>query len=302
MIGRVATFSEVNYLMTLNMGTQSALSAAETQEASGLQAQTYGGLGGDASQVLNIDNQVTRLTTDGDTATTALSSMQQTYSTMTSITSLGTTMLSDLSSFMSGGTTDTTTLSSDAQSWLSELTSMLNTQYAGSYLFSGTASDTAPVDTSSSSYDPTADPTSADTGYYQGSSTGTTYTGSDGFSVSTSVQADSPGFESMLRGLSLIIASPSSSSTLTQAYDLIQQGGTEIASAQATLSTNTTALTNYQEEASAKVTTLTNLATSLKGSDLSAATVLVTNYQSQLEASYETITKLLSTNLAQYLS
>jgi flagellar hook-associated protein 3 FlgL len=303
MIGRVATFSEVNYLMTLNMSTQDAMSTAETQESSGLVSQTYGGLGGgDASQVLNIDNQISRLTADGDNATTALSSMQETYSTMTSVTTLSTTVLSDLSSFMSGGTTDSTTLTSDATSWLSQLTDLLNTQYDGSYLFSGTATDTAPVDTSSSSYDPTADPTTADTGYYQGSSTGTTYTGSDGFTVSTSVQADSSGFEEMLRGLSMIIASPSDSSTLSQAYDLIQSGSSSVASEQATLSTDTAALTAYQEDSSAKVTTLTTLASGLKESDLSAATVLVTNYQSQLEASYETLTKLMTTNLTQYLT
>jgi flagellar hook-associated protein 3 FlgL len=302
-IGRVATFSEVSYLMTLNMSTQAKLTEAQTEESSGLKALTYGGLSGDVSKVLNIDNQISQLTVDGSNATTALSSMQETYSVMGSVTDLGSSMLSQLSSYMSAtSSNDSTAVASAAQSWLTQLTSLLNTQYAGAYLFSGQSSDTAPVDTSASAYDPTADPTSADTGYYQGSSSGTTYTGSDGFSVTTSVQADSAGFEKLFRALSLIIASPSSSSTLSQAYSLIQEGDTEVATAQTELSNASSALTSYQEDASTKVTTLTTLASSLKDSDLSAATVLVTNYQTQLESSYSTITKLMSDNLAKYLT
>jgi len=302
MIGRVSTFSEISYLMTLNMSAQAKLTDAQTQESSGLKAQTYGALSGDVSKLLNIDNQISRLTTDGANATTALSSMQETYSVIGSVTDLGATMLSSLSGYMSGTSTDSATVAASAKSWLSQLTNLLNTQYAGAYLFSGQASDTAPVDTTSSSYDPTAAPTSADTGYYQGSASGATYAGSDGFSVTTSVQADDPGFEKLFRALSLIAASPSSSSTLSQAYDLIQQGDSEVATARATLSNASSALTSYQEDASTKVTTLGSLASGLKNADLSAATVLVTNYQTQLEASYATITKLTSVNLAKYLT
>ncbi|MDR3511972.1 MAG: flagellin [Caulobacteraceae bacterium] len=302
MIGRVATFSQINYLMTLNMSTQTSLNAVENQESSGLKAQTYGTLSGDVSKVLNIDNQISRLTTDGNNATEALSSMQESYSVLGSVTDLASTMLSDLSSYMSGTGTDSSTVSASAQSWLSQLTNLMNTQYAGSYLFGGQSTDTAPVDTSSSSYSPTTDPTASDTGYYQGSSDGTTYTGSDGFSVSTSVQASDPGFEKLFRALSLIVASPSSSSTLSQAYSLIQTGESEVSNSQTQLAGASSALTNYQTDASTKVSTLSTLASSLKDADLSAATVTVTNYQNQLEASYSAISKLLSVNLSKYLT
>ncbi|MGA0601207.1 flagellin [Caulobacter sp. KR2-114] len=303
MIGRVASFSEVTYLMSLNQRTQAKMSDAQVQEASGYKAQTWGGLGGgDAAQVLRIDNQIARLNADSDSATTALSSLQETYSVMGSVTSLGSTILSNLSSFMSATGTDSTTLSGDAQSWMNQLTTLLNTQYAGGYLFSGTASDTAPVNVGTASYAPTADPTSADTGYYQGAAGGSTFYGADGFSVKTSVQASDPGFEKMLRGLSMLIADPGSSSNISAAYDLIQQGSAAVGESQATVSSNTTALTNYQQDSTSKITTLTTLQTSLQGADLSAATVLLTNYQTQLEASYSTISKLMGDSLSKYLT
>ncbi|MHB8285851.1 MAG: flagellin [Caulobacteraceae bacterium] len=302
MLGRVATFSEVSYLMQLNQSTAAASATASTQEASGLISTTYGGLGSSMSTVLNVDNQITALTADGTNATNSLSSMQETYSVLGNVTTLATSMLSSLSSYMTSTTSSSSSVAASAATWLSELTADANTQYAGSYLFSGTDSTTAPVDTSASDYDPTADPTAADTTYYQGSSTGTTYTGSDGYTVATSVQADSPGFEQMFRALSMIIADPTDSSTLSAAYDLIQSGSSALTDVQSTLSTNTTALTNYQTDASDKVTTLTTLATSLKDSDVAAATVTVTSLNTQLEASYEAISKMMSDSLAQYLS
>lgn len=298
MLSRVSSFSEVNYLMTLNMNTASNLTQAQTQESSGLLAQTYGALPTDVGKLLNVDNQVARLQVDGDNATSALSTMQQTYSTMTSITSLGASILSSLTGYMSGGTIDTAAVSSSASSWLSGLTSELNTQYGGVYLFSGTSTDTAPINTTTSGYDPNTNPT----GYYEGSATTTSYTGSDGFTLPTSVKASDPGFEKMLQGISLIAASPGSSSTLTQAYTLIQTGSQEVAAAQANLSANSASLTSYQSEVSSKVTALQTVSAGLEKSDLAATTVIVTNYTDQLTASYQTITKLMSDSLASHLT
>lgn len=314
MIGRVVTFTEVNYLMSLDMGTQSQMTTAQTQESSGLKSLTYGGLGEDVGKVLNLQNQITSLTADGTDATQALSSMQETYSVLGSVNTLGTSMLSTLTSYMSASSTNTSTVANSAATWLTELTNLANTQYGGSYLFSGSSSDTAPVDTSSASYTPSSD--GSNTGYYQGSSTGTSYTGSDGYTVSTSVQANSSGFANLFNAISLIASAASStsssssstavssalSSAMTTAYSLIQTGNTQLAEAQATVSSNTAALTAYQTNAGDKVTTLQALATSLTGSDIASATVQVTTLQTQLEASYQTVTKLMSASLAQYLS
>jgi flagellar hook-associated protein 3 FlgL len=308
MIGRVATFSEVNYLMSLNMGTQAQMTQAQTQESSGLKSLTYGGLGEDVGKVLDVNNQITSLTADGTDATQALSGMQETYSVLGNVTTLGSSILSSLSSYMSGGSTLTSAVVNSASAWMSQLTSLANTQFGGNYLFSGSSSDTAPVNTTG--YTPTAG--TPDTSYYQGSTTGTNYTGSDGYTVPTSVQANNSGFEQLFRALSTISTAATAStsttvdaslqSALSAAYSLIQSGNSQLAETQATVSSNTAALTAYQSAASAKVTTLQTLATSLTGSDIASATVQVTTLQTQLESSYETVTKLMSDSLAKYIS
>lgn len=312
MIGRIATFSEVNYLMTLNMGTQAQLTTAQTQQSSGLKALTYGGLGEDVGKVLDLTNQITSLTADGTNATQALSGMQETYWVLGNVATLGSSMLSTLTGYMGGTTTQTSTVFNAANTWMTELTNLANTQYGGSYLFSGSAPTTPAVDTSS--YAPTG--ATADTSYFNGSTTPTSFTGSDGYQITTSVQANSPGFENLFRAVSMIVqaSSPSSSSgssttvsstlssTISAAYALIQSGDSDLSEAQATVSSNTAALTAYQTNASDQVTTLQTLATSLTGSDIASAAVQVTTLQTQLESSYETVTKLMSDSLAKYIS
>ena len=301
MIGRVSTFSAADYLMSLNMQTQARMNDAQTQESSGLKSQTYSGIAQDVGKLLNIDGQIDRLNTDDANATSDLSTMQAAYSAMSDVTDLGTTILAALSSYMSNGASDAATIQSTAQGWLTQLSSVLNGQYDGGYLFAGQAANTPPVDLGAAGYDPTANPSSPDTGYYQGSANGLTYAGSDGYRATVSVQADDPGFEKMFRALSLVVASPGSSATLAQAYDLVQSGITDVGASQAVLGTASAALTTYQTRAQDKATALGTLAISLKNCDLSTATVLVTSYQTQLESSYATVTKLLSETLSKYL-
>jgi flagellar hook-associated protein 3 FlgL len=304
MVGRISTFAETNYIMSIDNNVQAQEAQAQTQQASGLDAQTYGGLGGSTtSLVLTIGSQVSQLTASSESATTSLASIQETYSVLGTVSNLTTSILSNLSDDISGSGNAASTVASTASTWMAQMTSLLNTQYDGGYLFSGTATDTEPVDTTD--YAPTSADT-PDTSYYQGSSSGTTFYGANGFSVSTSVQADNSGLEMILRGISLVQTAASSdsstlSTTLSQAYSLIQEGGTEVAGTQATLSANSAALTQYQSDISTQVTTLTTLSTNMDGADVATATVMVTDLQNQLEASYDTVSKLMSDSLASSL-
>jgi flagellar hook-associated protein 3 FlgL len=305
MVGRISTFAETNYIMSIDTNVQAQEAQAETEEASSLDAQTYGGLGGSTtSLVLTIGSQVSQLTASGESATTSLANMQETYSVLGTVNNLTTSILTSLSDDISGSGNASSTVASTAATWMTQMTGLLNTQYDGAYLFSGTATNTEPVDTSD--YAPTSADT-PDTSYYQGASSGTTFYGANGFSVSTSVQANNSGLEMILRGISLIETAASSdsstlSTTLSQAYSLIQGGGTEVAGTQATLSANSAALTQYQSDISTQVTTLTTLSTNLDGADIATATVMVTDLQNQLTASYDTVSKLMSDSLASSLA
>lgn len=304
MIPRIATYANAASLLQASMKLQAKLAEQQTAEATGLKSTTFGGLKGDAGKLLDLKGQSARLTADAAAATSAGDVVQAAYSAVGDISTLATQVRTQLSAALSGtyssGVTPITT--EQAQSWLASLQGSLNTEVGGHYVFAGQADDRQPVDFSNANYDPTAAPDTADTRYFQGSSTSRSLTTSDGQTIRLSTTADASGFEGLARALSLIAANPSDSTTLQTAYDQVSQAVTDIAQSQETLSTQASALDDIATNAKTKTTTLDNLATDLNGADLTTAAVLVTQYQTQLEALYQTIGKLSSDSLLKYLS
>lgn len=304
MVARIATFANATALIQASLKTQSKLADQQSAEATGLKSTTFGGLGGDAAKLLDVQGQSARLKADSSAATSAGDLVQTAYSAVGDIANLATQVRTQLSAALSGTTSSGVTpiTAAQAKAWLASLQGSLNTELGGHYVFGGQADDRAPVDFSSSAYDPTSAPDTVDTAYFKGSSAPRTLTTSDGQKVQISTTADSSGFEGLARALSLIAAAPTDSTTLQTAYDQVTQAVSDIAQSQASLSTQAQALSDISTNAQTKTTTLDNLATDLNGADLSTAAVLVTQYQTQLEALYQTIGKLSSDSLLKYLS
>jgi flagellar hook-associated protein 3 FlgL len=304
MVNRIGTFANASALIQASMNVQAKLAEQQTQEATSVKATTFGALGGDAGKLLDLQGQSARIKADRDAATSAGATVQAAYSAVGDISTLATQVRSQLSAGLSGsfdsGLTPITT--DQAQAWLKDLQSALNTQMGGRYVFSGQAGDREAVDFSQAAYDPTSAPGAPDTAYFNGSSTARTLTTSDGQMVDISITADQPGFEMLARSLSLIAAAPTDQATLQAAFDKVSEAVSDIGQSQAVLSDQAATLNDIATSAKTKTTTLDNLSTDLNGADLTTAAVLVTQYQTQLEALYQTIGKLSSDSILKYLS
>ena len=302
MVSRIGTFANTNMLVQASLKLQARLADQQAQEASGLKSTSFSGLKGDAGKVLNLQAQTARLEAESATANAAAADVQSAYSAVGDITDLATTVRARLSAGLSSTTVTSTAITAeDAKGWLQTLQSALNTEVGGRYVFSGQAVDRAPVDFTDAGYDPTSSPDEADTGYYQGSSTRRQLTTTGGSTIQVSIGADAPGFEALARALSLLASAPGDQSTLSKVYDQVSSALTDLATTQATLSNQAAALDTLTSENSVKVTTAKNLASDLKGADLSTAAVMVTQYQTQLEAIYSAIGKLASDSILKYL-
>jgi flagellar hook-associated protein 3 FlgL len=303
MVSRIATFANTTLMVQASLNLQVKLSDQQAQEASGLKSTSFSGLKGDAGKVLDLQGQMGRLKAESDTATFAASDVQSAYSAVSSINDLTTTVRTRLSAALSGTTSTTPTITADdAKGWLRTLQSALNTEVGGRYVFAGQAVDRAPVDFTAAGYDPASAPDTADTGYFQGSSTTRQLTTTTATTIDVSVSADASGFEKLARALSMIAAAPSDQSQLSAAYDLASSALTDLSTTQATLSNQAASLDALTSDNTVKATTLKNLAGDLTGADLSTAAVLVTQYETQLEAIYGAIGKLSSVSILKYLS
>lgn len=298
MITRIGSFSHTSALISASLRTQAKLADQQTRESTGLKSTSFGGLGADAASLLRLTSQSSRLTADNTAAGVASAYVQSAYSAVGDIADLASTIKTQLAAQISGSNLDSASLATYAQGWLDDLQTQLNSQVGGVYLFGGEAVDGAPVDFSDADYDPT---TAGNTGYYQGAANGRTFTSVDGTKISLSATAQSPGFEELARALKSIIANPGDSTTVSSAFDLVGQAVTDIGTTQAALGVQADQLSSLTSRNEAKIGTLDDLATQLKGADLAQAAVLVTNYQTQLEALYSTISSLSSVSLLQYL-
>ena len=298
MISRISSFGHTSAMTAASLKVQAKLADQQDQTASGLKSQTYGGIAKGTASVLTLSNQSSRLTADNTAATAAAGYVQAAYSAVGSIADLATTIKTQLASMMSSSTLDATTASTYAADWMSDLQGLLNSQQGGVYLFSGQATDTAPVDFSDTDYDAT---TSGDTSYYQGASTGRTFTTSDGQTVGLSVSASSSAFAQLAQAIATLAANPTDTTAISDAYTLTGTAITGIGTMQETISIQASSLQSITDRNDAKIDAIDDLVTNLKGADLTEAAVLTTQYQTQLEALYSMISTLSSMSLTKYL-
>jgi flagellar hook-associated protein 3 FlgL len=302
MISRVASFSISEQMIDAALRTQSTMASAQIQEASGEVSSDYGGLGATSQQVIDLQISVSRSQSYIDAANNADNKVQVMYSTLGSVTDLYTQLRSMLAAATNSVSTDPTSVGASAQQMLQELTSLLNTQYSGQYLFGGSSTDSPPVDTSSTAYPPATSPSSPRTSYYQGDDDVASVRVSDTETVSYGVSADDPAFEQGLRALNLVANNePLSTATLNEAMGLVTNALDAATAVQTKLGMASSSL----ENASAAQTDLQNytktLGSNLTSVDVAAVTAELSTSQAQLTASYSAISKVQNLNLASYL-
>jgi flagellar hook-associated protein 3 FlgL len=298
---RVATFALSDQMITAALRTQSIMANEQIQESSGVTSEDFAGYGSDTQSVVNLQVSVTRAQTYIDAATQADSKVQVMYSAVGSVSTLITNLRTQLSAATTSSSTSTASLISSAQDMLSEMGSILNTQYDGEYVFSGASTSTAPV--SLTSFDSgTGSLSTADTSYYQGDDQIASVRVADDQTVNYGVTADNSAFEQVMRVLKYVANSSSlSSSDITTALDMASTALDATSVVQSKLSDAASQI----EDASSRQTDYKSYASTL-GSDLTsvdvaAVTAQLSTYQAQLEASYSAISKIDSMSLASYL-
>ena len=323
MVARVATFAMSESLLKASLAVQSRLADAQTQEASGIVSSDYAGLGSDASSMVDMEVTIQRATNYQTAAETADTRVTMMYSAVTSISDL----LIDVRSDVNGATDEDSleALEATASTMLDELTSLLNSEYNGSYLFGGTSTTDAPVDlgdttvtslsedededgtiTYSYSVDD-EDETSSDLdayadSYYSGSETLQSVKVSDSRTVSYGTTADDDAFSSALIALSYIASGNMTTDDVTAVSDLLQDAIDGVADILSNLGTTADTLESAATSQEDYASTLSDMATDLGSVDIASIAVTVSNYESQLEASYAALASFTSMSLLDYMS
>jgi len=301
MITRFATFPLSDQMISGALRTEATMANLQVQEASGVQSQFLAGYGADTQQVINLQVSVTRAQSYIDAATFADNKIQLMYTKMTTVTDSLTNLRSLLSAASTGTGTATAATISGAQQMLEEMKGVLNAQYNGQYVFSGSDVTTAPIDLSTFATG-AGSLTTADTSYYQGNGDIASVRVSGDQTVSYGVTAANPAFEQVMRVLKFVANSTTlSSSDISNAMDLASKAIDAVATVQAKLSNADAQIKTAQASQVDYQNYAKTLDANLTGVDVAAVTAQLATYQAQLSASFSALAKIQSLSLVSYL-
>ncbi|MDR3463527.1 MAG: flagellar hook-associated family protein [Beijerinckiaceae bacterium] len=319
--------------------TESALATAQQEVASGVYADLGLQLGSQTSNAISLaqqSDQITSLTASNVSTSTRLSA---TNSALTAIMSDAQSLSDNLIGAESSPTV-LQTLSTQAQSSLSDLVGQLNTSSGGQYIFGGTNTQTTPITTSASIQSAATSALTTDMATSQSSGTdlGTVLSGaSSSFSTlfqgsgwsslssassttltsqisptqttTSSVSANQSAFQQIAQAYSLLSAAANQNLTTTQTQDVVAQassllnsGISSLTEIQAGVGVTQDAVTSANSSMAAQQTILTKNVASLEDVDATTLSTTVTNLQTQLQDSYSLTSQLKSLSLVNYLT
>ena len=293
---RVSTAGMNNQMISQALRVQSSYAEALEQQSSGVKSASLSGLDGQAGATAGLTADITRSEHLSTQAESATGQLEVAYSAVGSIVDLVEDMLADVSAAI-GSTDDGTTLQATAQSALENIVSLLNTQYANSYVFSGGTTTTQPVDIDDAGY-----VAGTNTEYYQGGSNSRTVMLDGGASISYGVSADAEAFADALEALqTLANTSDPDTATLQSAFDLLTSSVTGLGVIQENLSNQTDTLnavidsqTDFQLYAGEMLDSLTTV-------DVATASATAAQREVLLEASFAALSSLKSVSVLNYL-
>lgn len=298
---RVATFAATNQMLNASLRVQARMTELQLQEATGTKSSSYGGYGADSGQLINLQTSLARSEAYSAAMSEADDRIDAMYSALGDVSDLITDFRSQIAAALStdGDETSMETLATTAQSYLEELASVLNTKFEGRYLFSGSLTETAPVDLDGY----VADISTASTSYYDGNDNMASVKASSELVVTYGIGANESAFEEAIRALSSLANTSETLTTddLEAAYDLLDSALDGTVTLQSGLSVAASSLdrldawqADYRDMLEASISEIRDV-------DVAAVTVTLTTYQTQLEASYAALAKIMSLSLQDYL-
>lgn len=298
MVTRIATFSQSSKVLQMAMASQAKLSNLQEQQASGLKATSYDGLGSDAGRIVDLSVTIFRSNARISMAELVASRSEMTSSALGDMSDLLTNMRASVSATSTD--TEIASLQTSAEAALEDLASLINTQFEGRYLFAGSNTETSPADLTS--YVAT-DLTTTNTDYYQGDDYVQAARISSEASIDYGVTGNNEGIEKAMRALSYLAnASPLETADLEEAATLLVDAQNDILAAQTMSATATNRLESFIQSEENAVAELESLATDLTSVDIAAVAVEAKSYETQLEASYSALNVLTSLKLLDYLN
>ncbi|MCV0424227.1 MAG: flagellin [Roseibium sp.] len=297
MVMRVATFNQASTILKNALQTQAKLAQNQEQQSSGNISSDYAGLGSDAATLVDLEVSVARSLASVSAAEDTLARVEMTYSALGNMSDIMTSMRADVNAVLTED--DLTSLQILAESYLEDMAALLNTQFAGRYLFAGSNTEQAPVDLDA--YE-VANLTDINTDYYTGDDYIQSVRLDTDRTIEYGVTANTTSIEEAMRALSFAAtADPLTLDDLESLSELLVTAQDGIIALQSISSTTASSLESYISSEGEYVADAQEIITEISGADLAELIVEASIYEVQLEASYAALGALNDLSVRDYL-
>lgn len=303
---RIASLAHHTLTQSQISSTQKRMQELQVQLSTGQKALRYSGIAKDTSQLVNLEN--TRMRTDqylkaNNTVSLRLQTMELSVAKTFDVASDLKTLLVNA---INGSNASDLPLNLTATNMMEEVARVLNAKLGDRYLFSGTATSTAPVDLNAPAFlpPPGAYPTSADTSYFQGNSTQLSSRVADDFDVTWGATADEAGFEQLMRALHLTSSAnttPPDTTRLQEALTLVNRAIDNIPVIRSRIAASQVSIDKANETHADLNLYVDETITDIKAVDIPMTVSKLTNDELVLEASFMTVSRLSQLTLTNFM-
>jgi flagellar hook-associated protein 3 FlgL len=299
-ISRISTYNTHQGTLGDAVSVQAELFRLQGQISSGLKADTFQDLNGQVESFTALDNRLRR--TDLFIQQNQLTDNR--LKTMSNVLDQVVDIANDTKNLLvlarNDATGDSLAFNERLEGLWGAFVGQMNTNADGRYLFSGTRTDTAPVDTDFPILEESG---TADDGYYRGNKENMQFRVQDDYEFAQTVRADDPAFQSIAAAFSMAKDAYNSGDDVKmgQAFDFIQTGISSVLDLQATLNTQSINVNNATERLQTLKLYWKGVREDMINTDLVSASTQVAINQSILQASFQAFARINQLKLSDYL-
>ena len=310
MVSRVTNLSSSRLINSLILKSQDRINEQQIKLTTQQKSQDYLGIGDDASRLLTVESSLRRIDQFiKDNAfidmrmETMLNSMDAVGDILTEVRTLVRDVLED-------GELDGIDKNGFSEIKMDQLESFLNVKINGRFLFSGTKTDTVPVNAGDLGDAPTFDAdgvttTAEPSFFYQGDDNQVKARIDEGVTLEYGVKANDEGFEKLIRAIRLVKSTDLSDANVLgkfqHALNLLNESADNIAAVELNTGVKFQQLASTTQSLKDTKNILDGVVDEIERADTFEAVSILNQVQTQLEASYATAVRVSSLSLTKFL-
>lgn len=300
---RVANFAQHQRNLSHILDAQKRLNDGQLQISSGKKSQHYSGVSRDARRIVNVEAGHVR-TTQFISNNKLIDQRLQTMETnVAQVFELVTQYKTLIINALNADNSADLAMPIQTQALMDEVTALLNVEQDGRFLFSGTRTDTRPVDQTGLPAAYVIPTTNGDSsGYYAGDANNLTVQADENFTVAYGVNAGAVGFEQAIRAMHMVvIGPPNDRATLDEALRVVNQAIDGVSNVRTEIGASRAALENVNSRLNDFLLFTEQTISDLENTDITEVITTMNSDQVAVEASFAVISRLSDLTLTRFL-